>query len=113
MNRKCWFSAIGLAVILAIGAQAEATTTTQELTKQQAVARVQTILKNNSGGCRITRTRSITAVRVPAGWRVTANVVMAASGRPLNESPTWTVSRRNGAAPQSQLAAEVQRNCLA
>lgn len=82
----------------------------QELRKGQAVARVQTILKNNATGCRL-RTRSISAVRVGAGWRVTARVVMSVSGSPVNETAIWIVSRRNGAVAQNQLTAEIAMGC--
>ncbi|MFN2502018.1 MAG: hypothetical protein ABR530_08405 [Pyrinomonadaceae bacterium] len=82
-----------------------------ELTQAQAIARVRSILRNNTAACRINRVNAVTAARVRAGWRVTANIVMSASGRRLSEKATWIVSEKNGASPQDQLTAEIQNGC--
>lgn len=82
-----------------------------ELTQAQAIARARTILRNNTEGCRIDKIRSVSAVRVKAGWRVTARITMSASGRPLSETAVWVVSQRNGAVAQNQLTAEIANGC--
>jgi hypothetical protein len=82
-----------------------------ELTKGQAMAQVRSILKNSTHGCRINRINSVVAVRVNAGWRVTAMVVMSASGRRITERAVWIVSQRNGAVAQDQLTSEIANRC--
>ncbi|MFN2502023.1 MAG: hypothetical protein ABR530_08430 [Pyrinomonadaceae bacterium] len=82
-----------------------------ELTQAQAISRVRSILRNNTAGCRINKVNAVTAARVRAGWRVTANIIMSASGRRLSEKAIWIVSERNGASPQDQLTAEIQNGC--
>lgn len=82
----------------------------KELTQTQAITRVRTILQNNAGACRL-KTRSISAVKVRAGWRVTARVTMSAGGITRPEIVVWIISQRNGAVAQNQLTAEVQNGC--
>lgn len=82
-----------------------------EISQAQAIARVRTILRNNTGGCRINKVNSVTAVRVRAGWLVTARLIMSASGRRLSETAVWIVSQRNGAVAQNQLTAEIAIGC--
>ncbi len=82
-----------------------------ELTKAQAIARVRTILRNNTAACSINRINSVTAVRTRAGWRVNANIIMSASGRRLTERPSWIVTSRRGAVAQDQLTAEIAIGC--
>ena len=83
-----------------------------ELTQAQAIARVKTILSNNANACQINKTSSISAVRVKAGWRVTANITMSASGTRTAATAVWIVSAKNGASPQNQLTAEIANGCL-
>ena len=85
--------------------------TPADLTRAQAVARVNTILRNNAGRCRITKTQSVSAVRVKAGWRVTARIRMSASGTSRAETAAWIVSANNGAVVQDQLTAEIAIGC--
>lgn len=82
-----------------------------ELTQAQAIARVKTILRNNTNGCRINKTSSISAVRVKVGWRVTARITMSASGTRTAEIAVWIVSAKNGASPSNQLTAEIANGC--
>lgn len=80
------------------------------LTQAQAIQTVRTILQKNTGGCKIKQVRSITARKNGAVWRVTAKIVMAASGKPLNETAVWGVSEK-GATPMNQLTAEIGHGC--
>lgn len=82
-----------------------------EISQSQAIARVRTLLRNNTGGCRINKVNSVTAVSVRSGWRVTARLIMSASGRRLSETAVWIVSQRNGAVAQNQLTAEIAIGC--
>ena len=82
-----------------------------DMSKAQAIARVRTILKSSTAGCRINSVTSVTAVKVKAGWRITARIVMSASGSRLNEKAVWIVSEQQGAAAQDQLTAEIQNRC--
>ena len=82
-----------------------------ELTQTQAIARVKTILHNNTNACQINKTSSISAVRVKAGWRVTANITMSASGTRTAATAVWIVSAKTGASPQNQLTAEIANGC--
>lgn len=43
-----------------------------ELTQAKAIGRARAILRNNISACQIYKIRRISAVRVKAGWRVTA-----------------------------------------
>lgn len=83
-----------------------------DVTKAQAIARVRAILARNTRRCSINRVNSVTAARVAAGWRVTAMVLMSASGRRLTERTVWLVDRRNRVTPQNQLTAEVNAGCF-
>lgn len=82
-----------------------------EISRAQAVARVRTILRNNTASCRINKVNSVTAASVRGGWRVTARLIMSASGRRLSETAVWIVSERNGAVAQNQLTAEIAIGC--
>ena len=82
-----------------------------DLTQAQAIARVKTILRNNTNACQINKTSSISAVRVKAGWRVTANITMSASGTRTSATAVWIVSAKNGASPLNQLTAEIANGC--
>jgi hypothetical protein len=99
-----------LAVVLLLGASA-AHSARAELTQAQAIARPRTILRHNMAGCQINKIRSVSAVRVKAGWRVTARITMSASGRATAETAVWIVSERNGAVAQNQLTAEIANGC--
>ena len=97
-------------VVLLLGAGI-ARSARAELTQAQAIARVKAILRSNTAACQINKTRSITAARVKAGWRVTARITMSASGTPRAETAVWIVSERNGTSAQNQLTAEIANGC--
>lgn len=82
-----------------------------ELTQAQAIARVRSVIRAKTAACRITRTQSVRAVRVAAGWRVTARILMSASGISRSERAVWIVSSARGATPQDQLTAEIAMGC--
>ena len=82
-----------------------------ELTQAQAIDRVKTILRDNADGCRITSTQRVSAIKVKAGWRVTARIRMSANGTSTAETATWIVSARNSASAQDQLTAEITNGC--
>lgn len=101
-----------LVVVLLLGSGAvQSATLGRELTSAQAIARVRAILRNNAGGCRITNYKNVSAVRVKAGWRVTARIRMSASGASRAEAAVWIVSAKNGATAQNQLTAEIENGC--
>jgi hypothetical protein len=79
--------------------------------QERAIESVLAILRRNAGACKISKVLSVSAERTAYGWRVTAKVVMAASGNPLTETAVWNVSERNGAVPADQLTAEVGHGC--
>ena len=81
------------------------------LPQAQAIQTVRTILQKNAGSCKIKQVRSITAKKNGSVWRVTAQIVMAASGRPLTETAVWGVSEKNAATPMNQLTAEISKGC--
>jgi hypothetical protein len=99
------------AALVAAGAMLTHSATRAELTQAQAIARVKTTLRNNAEGCRITSTQSVSAVRVKAGWRVTARIRMSASGTSRAETAVWIVSAANGTTAQNQLTAEIANGC--
>jgi len=99
------------AALLAAGAVESHSATRTELTQSQAIARVKTILRDNADGCRITSTQRLSAIKVKAGWRVTARILMSASGTSTAETATWIVSAKNGASAQDQLTAEITNGC--
>jgi outer membrane biogenesis lipoprotein LolB len=99
------------AALLAACAVLTHSATRAELTRAQAIARVKTILRYNADGCRITSTQSVSAVRVKAGWRVTARIRMSASGTSRAETAIWIVSAENHATAQNQLTAEIANGC--
>ncbi len=101
---------LGLVLLLLIGVS-PAFTAAAEISQAQAIARVRTILRNNTGGCRINKVNSVTALRAKAGWSVTARLVMSASGSRVAERAAWIVSERNGAVAQDQLSAEIAIGC--
>lgn len=102
--------ACAFAIVLLLGAGV-AQSAWAELTQAQAIARVKTILRNSTNGCQINKTNSVSAVRVKAGWRVTARITMSASGTRTAEIAVWIVSAKNGASPQNQLTAEIANGC--
>ena len=81
------------------------------MTRARAIAIVRSIINQNATSCRINKTKSITAVPAGRNWRVTARIVMSASGRPLNETAEWTVRADGAAVPASQLTAEITHGC--
>ena len=99
------------ALLLAGGTAVTVSATRAELTQMQAIARVKTILRDNADGCRITKTQSVSAVRVKAGWRVTARIKMSASGTSRTETAAWIVSAKIGVSAQNQLTAEISNGC--
>ena len=99
------------AALLAAGAVLTLSATRTELTQAQAIARVKTILRDNADGCRITSTQRVSAIKVKAGWRVTARIRMSANGTSTAETATWIVSARNSASAQDQLTAEIANGC--
>ncbi len=100
-----------VAVLLLGASAAQSATRAGELTGAQAIARVKAILRNNASGCRITKMQSVSAMRVKAGWRVTARIKMSASGTSMTETAVWIVSAKNGASAQNQLTAEIANGC--
>jgi hypothetical protein len=80
-------------------------------TRPQAIAIVRSIINRNTRPCRINKTNSITGVAAGRNWRVTARIVMSASGRPLNETAIWTVRSNGEAVPANQLTAEISNGC--
>ena len=79
-------------------------------TRAQAISMVRSILKRKAVACRISKTVSVTASQAKTGWRVTATVVMAASGTPRTEALVWIVASGQ-AVPASQIASEVSSGC--
>src|SRR5438105_12173180 len=100
----CWVLAL-LVCYLTASAFAAAT-----MTRTQAIAIVRSVINRNTTGCRISKTTSITAIQVKTGWRVTAKVVMSASGTSRNETLVWIVASGDPV-PASQLASEVENGC--
>lgn len=116
MKIKAWFFraftiTVAAAALLAAGGMLTHSATRAELTQAQAIARVKTILRDNADACRLTSTQSVSAVRVKAGWRVTARIRMSASGTSRTETAIWIVSAKNSASAQDQLTAEISKGC--
>ena len=111
MNRSPWKTNLAIAFLLfvagSIFARANMAPAT---TRAQAITIVRSIINQNARPCRISRTNSITAVAAGSNWRVTAKVVMAASGAARTESLVWTVATGQ-AEPASQIASEVTSGC--
>jgi hypothetical protein len=81
-------------------------------TRAKAIATVRAILNRNTAACKIDEVRSISAARLRKGWRVTAKLVMSASGTASNETAVWTVRRSDRkAVPNNQLTAEISHGC--
>jgi len=80
-------------------------------TRAQAISLVRSILDRNAASCRISRTTSITATEVKAGWRVTAKVVMSANGIARSETAVWTVRTDGEAVAANQLTSEIENGC--
>ena len=78
--------------------------------RAQAISMVRSILKSNAVSCRISKTLSVEASQAKTGWRVTAKVVMAASGTPSHETLVWIVASGQPV-PASQIASEVSSGC--
>lgn len=85
--------------------------TTPALTRAQAIAIVRSIINRNARPCRISKTKSVTAVAAGRNWRVTARIVMSASGTARNETAVWTVTSSGQATPANQLTAELSNGC--
>ncbi|MBA3767679.1 MAG: hypothetical protein H0W99_11970 [Acidobacteria bacterium] len=100
-----------IVAVLLLGASTAQSAKQAELTEEQAIARVRAILRNKVSSCRITKTQSVSAIRIKAGWRVTARIKMSASGGSTTETAVWIVSAKNGAAAQNQLTAELANGC--
>ena len=79
-------------------------------TRAQAISMVRSILASNTASCRIKKTLSVEASQAKTGWRVTARVVMVASGTPSTETLVWTVASGQ-AVPANQIASEVSSGC--
>jgi hypothetical protein len=83
-----------------------------ETTRPQAIAIVRAIINQHASSCKINAIRSIAATRSSGGWRMTAKLVISASGKPLNETAIWTVRFDNRqAVAANQLAAELETGC--
>lgn len=80
-------------------------------TRAQAIAIVRSIINRNATSCRINKINSVTAVSAGRNWRVTARIVMSASGRPVNETAVWTVRSDGEAVPANQLTSEISNGC--
>ena len=81
-------------------------------TRSKAISTVRAILDKNTGACKIDEVQSTSAARVRRSWRVTAKIMMSASGRPRNEIAVWTVRRSDGeAVPNNQLTAVLSKGC--
>lgn len=102
---------LGCFVVTIMFGSGIATFARAEITKAQAISRARAILRENTTGCRIKKINSVSAVRVRAGWRVTAQIVMAASGSPISERAVWIISQSGGAVAQDQLTAEIESGC--
>ncbi len=100
-----------IVAVLLLGASTAQSATRAELTEAQAIARVKAILRNNASSCQITKTQSVSAIRVKAGWRVTARIKMSGSGTSTTETVVWIVSAKNRASAQNQLTAEIANGC--
>ena len=101
--------AIGI-VLLATSTGLHSKTAAPGTTRAQAISMVRSILKSNAVSCRISKTLSVEASQAKTGWRVTAKVVMTASGTPRNETLVWIVASGQ-AVPASQIASEVSSGC--
>jgi hypothetical protein len=98
-------------LVLAVYSSITNTVAAPATTRKQAIAIVRSIINRNAKSCRISKTKSITAVAAGHNWRVTAKTVMSASGRPLNETAAWTVRADGEAVPSNQLTAEISNGC--
>ena len=108
MNRA--IKAALVMVVLVTGASRHSSVAAPGTTRAQAISMVRSLLKSNAVSCRISKTLSIEASQAKTGWRVTAKVVMAASGTPRHETLVWIVASGQ-AVPASQIAAEVSSGC--
>lgn len=100
-----------MGIWITVGA-ATASIPTAATSRAQAVATVRGILDRNTAACRIDRVQSISAARAGAVWKVTALLVMSASGRPISETAKWNVRVSDGqATASSQLASEIENGC--
>jgi len=97
-------------VLLATGTWLKSMAATPGTTRAQAISMVRSILKSHAVSCRISKTLSVEASQAKTGWRVTAKVVMAASGTPRHETLVWIVASGQ-AVPASQIASEVSSGC--
>ena len=97
-------------LLLAAGSIFARASTAPVTTRAQAIAIVRSIINQNATPCLISKTNSITAVAAGRNWRVTAKVVMAASGTARTEALVWIVATGQ-AEPLSQIASEVSSGC--
>lgn len=107
-----WKFKVAIASVVLISAWGAARAfNTSSTTRAQAIAVVRSIINQNARSCRISKTNRITAVTAGRNWRVTARIVMSASGRPVNETAIWTVRSDREAVPANQLTAEISKGC--
>jgi hypothetical protein len=111
MNRSPWKTNLAIALFLLVAGSIFArANTAPTTTRAQAIAIVRSIISQNATPCHINKTNSITAVAAGSKWRVTAKVVMAASGTARTETLVWVVATEQ-AVPASQIASEVSSGC--
>jgi len=111
MNHSTSKIDLAIAVLLLVAGSIFArASTAPATTRAQAIAMVRSIINQNATPCRISKTSSISAVAAGSKWRVTAKVVMAASGNASTETLVWMVATGQ-AVPASQIASEVSSGC--
>ena len=101
---------VAIVIILLIASTSLNSAVAAGTTRAQAISMVRSILKSKAVSCRISKTLSVEASQAKTGWRVTAKVVMAASGTPRHETLVWIVASGQ-AVPASQIASEVSSGC--
>lgn len=101
---------LSLLFVFLFGAAADRAAAQTGLTKSQAVARVRAILDRCAAACQL-KINNIKAQPVKDGWRLTAQIVMNASVTVSKETASRIATRRNGAAAQNQLTAEIEAGC--
>ena len=99
----------GLAVLLLsallVGAGAAPAAAAPGTTRAQAIAIVKKLLRSKATACQLT-IRSVSATRIPIGWRVTAKVTRFGS----RGTSLWNV-KSTKAVPADPLAAEIKAGC--
>ena len=116
MNHRSLFTfltSVCLSVSLALATQVKLEPVAAAgVSRARAIATVRATLQKNSSSCRIDRVQSIAAVRSGTVWKVTARLVMSASGRAVKETAIWNVRVSDGGAvAASQLSAEIENGC--